>query len=62
MIKRSPFLIIFLTFVSAIFIGILIFAYIVAKQANPIMLDDKGHVQRSGAGNPACSRLSAGHA
>jgi hypothetical protein len=42
MTKRSPFLIFFLAFVSAIFIGILIFVYIVTKQANPVMLDEHG--------------------
>jgi len=41
--KKSPVLVIFLMFTSAIFIGILIFAYIVAKRANPVMLDDQGH-------------------
>ena len=45
MTKRSPFLIFFLAFVSAIFIGILIVVYIVTKQANPVMLDDKGRPQ-----------------
>jgi hypothetical protein len=45
MTRRSPFLIFFLAFVSAIFIGILIFVYIVTKQTNPVMLDDKGHPQ-----------------
>ena len=40
--KRVPTLIPFLALVSAIFIGILIFAYFVTKQANPVMLDDKG--------------------
>lgn len=42
MTKRRPVLIYFLAAVSAIFIGILIFAYIAAKRANPVMLDDKG--------------------
>ena len=45
MTRRSPFLIFFLAFVSAIFIGILILAYIVAKRASPVMLDDKGRPQ-----------------
>ncbi|MGA3074173.1 MAG: hypothetical protein ABSG56_10825 [Bryobacteraceae bacterium] len=45
MTRRSPFLIFFLAFVSAIFIGILIFVYIVTKQTNPVMLDDKGRPQ-----------------
>lgn len=45
MTKRSPFLIFFLAFVSAVFIGILIFVYFVTKQANPVMLDDHGRPQ-----------------
>jgi hypothetical protein len=49
MTKSSPFLIFFLAFVSAIFIGILIFVYIVTKQANPVMLDDKGRPQTTEA-------------
>ena len=70
MTRRSPFLIFFLAFVSAIFIGILIFVYIVTKQANPVMLDDKGRPQQSEGGQswpqppfrrpePANSRLRA---
>ena len=57
MTRRSPFLIFFLAFVSAIFIGILIFVYIVTKQTNPVMLDDKGRPvsSASGAGSqPGC--------
>lgn len=42
MTRRSPFLIFFLAFVSAIFVAILIFVYFVTKQAHPIMLDDHG--------------------
>jgi len=42
MTKRSPFLIFFLTFVSALFIGILIFVYYVTRQTDPVMLDDHG--------------------
>jgi hypothetical protein len=38
--KRIPVLIPFLVFVSALFIGILIFAYVETKQANPQMLDE----------------------
>ena len=45
MTRRSPFLIFFLAFVSAVFIGILVFAYIVARQTNPVMLDDHGRPQ-----------------
>jgi hypothetical protein len=33
---------IFLGAVMALFIGILIFAYVVTKQANPILLDEHG--------------------
>lgn len=32
----------FFGFVMALFIGILIFAYVVTKQANPIYLDQQG--------------------
>jgi len=42
MTKRTPALIYFLAFVSVVFIGILIFAYVVTKRANPVMLDDHG--------------------
>ncbi|HLK63249.1 MAG TPA: hypothetical protein VKU19_07400 [Bryobacteraceae bacterium] len=42
--KRVPPLIPFLVLVSAIFIGILVFAYIETKHANPQMLDEQGHV------------------
>jgi hypothetical protein len=41
--KRIPVLIPFLALISVIFIGILIFAYIETKQANPEMLDEQGH-------------------
>lgn len=44
--KRMPILIPFLAVVSAIFIGILIYAYLETKQANPQMLDEQGHVVR----------------
>ena len=45
MTKRRPFLVFFLAFVSAVFIGILVFVYFVTKQANPVMLDDQGRPQ-----------------
>ena len=41
--KRIPVLIPFLALVSVIFIGILIFAYVETKKANPQMLDEYGH-------------------
>ena len=42
--KRIPALIPVLALVSALFIGILIFAYVETKKANPEMLDDQGHI------------------
>jgi len=42
--KRVPTLIPFLAVVSAIFIGILIFAYFQTKKANPQMLDEQGRL------------------
>ena len=42
--KRIPVLIPFLALISALFIGILIFAYVETKKANPEMLDEHGHI------------------
>ena len=39
--QGSP-LLYFLAFVSAIFIGILIFAYVVTKETHPVFLDEHG--------------------
>jgi hypothetical protein len=39
--QGSP-LLYFLVFVSAIFIGILIFAYVVTNRTNPVYLDQNG--------------------
>jgi hypothetical protein len=39
---RGVFLIYFLGMVMMLFIGILIYVWIEAKKANPVMLDDKG--------------------
>lgn len=36
----------FLGFVMLLFIGILIYVYKEAKQANPVMLDEQGNVRR----------------
>lgn len=33
---------VFFGFVMSVFIGILMFAYVESKKANPIMLDEKG--------------------
>ncbi len=48
--KSATALAYFLVFVSALFIGILIFCYVVTKRANPIFLDEHGNptVQSSG--------------
>ena len=43
--KRIPVLIPFLAVVSAIFIGILIWAYVETRQANPQMLDEHGRIE-----------------
>ena len=45
--RPIPALIPFLAVVSAIFIGILIFAYVETKKANPQMLDEQGHVMHA---------------
>ena len=45
--KRVPTLIPFLALISAIFIGILIYAYVETRRANPQMLDDHGHLIRT---------------
>jgi hypothetical protein len=45
--KRVPALIPFLALISAIFIGILIYAYVETRKANPQMLDDQGHLIRT---------------
>jgi hypothetical protein len=42
----SPFAV-FLGFVMLLFCGILVFAYYQSKLANPIMLDETGHVRDS---------------
>jgi hypothetical protein len=44
--KRIPVLIPFLAVVAAIFIGILIWAYVETRKANPQMLDEHGRIER----------------
>ncbi len=34
----------FLAFVFSLFVGILVFIYVQATEANPVMLDEKGRV------------------
>ena len=46
--RRVPALIPFLALVSAIFIGILIYAYVETKAANPKMLDEHGRLVHPG--------------
>ena len=45
--KRIPVLIPFLALVSVIFIGILIWAYVETRRANPQMLDEHGRIEHS---------------
>ena len=45
--KGVPVLVPFLAVVSAIFIGILIWAYVETKKANPQMLDEHGRIEHS---------------
>ena len=51
--KKTPPLVIVLSLISALFIGILIFAYYETKRANPIFLDEHG--------KPVQQRSSSGH-
>ena len=51
-IKQGSPLLYFLVFVSAIFIGILIFAYAVTKHAHPIYLDQNGRPVNSAPAHP----------
>jgi hypothetical protein len=43
--SRGAFLPKLLGGICVLFIGILIVCYYIARQANPIMLDEKGHVR-----------------
>ena len=52
MTKCRPFLIFFLAFVSALFIGILIVVYFATKQAHPVMLDEHGRPVAGGGYQP----------
>jgi hypothetical protein len=40
--KKTAPLIYFLWIVSVLFVGILIFCYVITKRANPILLDERG--------------------
>lgn len=41
----------FLAFVAALFIGILIFAYVITKRTNPVFLDEHGKPAASSSGH-----------
>jgi hypothetical protein len=43
--RRVPFLVVFLGFTVLLFIGILVYAYVEARRANPVMLDEKGAIR-----------------
>ena len=47
--NSPPPLLYFLAFVSALFIGILIFCYVVTKRAHPVFLDSQGHPTTQGS-------------
>jgi F0F1-type ATP synthase assembly protein I len=53
--KRGGFLPKFLGFIVMLFIGILIGTYLIARQADPVILDEHGNV-RSGGGQSAPRR------
>ena len=55
--KQGSPLLYFLGVVMAIFIGILIFAYIVTKRSHPIFLDEHGHPTNA---QPAADKGSKG--
>ena len=51
-IKQGSPLMYVLVFVSVVFIGILIFAYVVTRQAHPIYLDQNGRPVNSAPAHP----------
>ena len=59
--KRVPVLIPFLCLISVIFIGILVFAYLETRKANPQMLDEQGRPVRGASlyGLPSCGAAPA---
>ncbi len=48
-VRRPAGLAYFLAFVFVLFIGILIFCYVVTKRANPVFLDSQGHPTTQGS-------------
>jgi hypothetical protein len=46
--SRGAFLPKFLGFIMVVFIGILIAAYAIARKADPVILDEQGHVRGGG--------------
>ena len=49
--KQGSPLLYLLGFVFVLFIGILIFCYVVTKRANPVVLDVNGHPVTQGSGD-----------
>ena len=43
--KSSSFFPVFFGLIMLLFCGILVFAYYSSKRANPIMLDEQGHIK-----------------
>ncbi len=46
-----PFLSKFLSFIVVLFIGILVGVYLIARQADPVILDDHGNYRSGGHGS-----------
>ncbi|MBI5085559.1 MAG: hypothetical protein HZB13_13285 [Acidobacteria bacterium] len=46
--SRGAFLPKFLAFIMLLFIGILVVTYLIARQADPVILDDQGHYRTGG--------------
>ncbi len=50
--SRGAFLPKFLGGIFVLFVGILIVCYYIAREANPVMLDETGHVRGAHAAQP----------
>lgn len=48
--RPTPFLPKFLGFIALMFIGILIATYLIARDADPVILDEHGHYRSGGHG------------
>lgn len=47
--RHGAFLPKFLGFIMILFIGILVMTYLIARQVDPVILDEQGHVRSGGA-------------